>query len=262
VSALLKTGVSEFRVLPNLNKTIGVFNGRESFHQAEDWKRAINGLVSLNGWPDILKFQFARANVQGAANDWYAGHVFTVWVDFEWQFRSTIARSINKSDRWNAMRNRPQRKDGCVAIYRSNSVKQKIMYCVGWTTRSWPCENLIIQKKGCYWTICLNHIGWTNCEQKIRDHTEYIYQNLCVTRKSWRFTVQLVSKQGLTWAWGVLIPTEPIMPMAETATAESTSVICWTCKWTGYLSWDCPSRRKVACFHCGIIGHLRPDCPE
>lgn len=43
--------VLDFRVLPDLDKTVGVFNVRESTHPSADWLTSVDGVANLNCWP-------------------------------------------------------------------------------------------------------------------------------------------------------------------------------------------------------------------
>jgi len=101
----------DFRVLPDLDKTVGVFCGRESTHASADWLTSVEGVSNLNCWPFAYRLQFVRANVQGAAKDWFVGRTFRDWQDFKTQFNATFIRAVRMSDRWEALRGRQQTKD-------------------------------------------------------------------------------------------------------------------------------------------------------
>lgn len=101
----------DFRVLPDLDKTVGVFSGRETTHIAADWLTSVEGVANLNCWPFAYRLQFVRANVQGAAKDWFVGRTFGDWQDFKTQFHATFIRAVRMSDRWEALRRRYQAKD-------------------------------------------------------------------------------------------------------------------------------------------------------
>lgn len=83
VTLVSRSEVAEFRVIPNLNKTIAVSNGRETSHQADDWLGDLNGIAAMNGWPISYRLQFVRFNVQGSARDWFVGRSLVDWADFE-----------------------------------------------------------------------------------------------------------------------------------------------------------------------------------
>jgi len=103
--------VLDFRVLPDLDKTVGVFNGRESTHASADWLTSVEGVASLNCWPFAYLHKFVRAYVQGAAKDWFVGRTFKDWQDFRTQFNATFIRAGRMSDRWEALHRRYQAKD-------------------------------------------------------------------------------------------------------------------------------------------------------
>lgn len=66
---------------------------------------------------------------------------------------------------------------------------------------------------------------------------------------------------GLSWARA-----KPSVSKVSDETASATPVgitaSCWSCKKTGHLSRDCPSKRNNVCYGCGVEGHIRPNCPE
>ncbi|KAL5246346.1 hypothetical protein ACI65C_013754 [Semiaphis heraclei] len=104
LTSVTKSEVAEFRVVPDLNKTISQFTGRESSHEAENWLDDINGIASANGWPIGYRLQFVRANIQGAARNWFVGKTFGDWPSFDSKFRSTFIRSLNTSDRYDLLK--------------------------------------------------------------------------------------------------------------------------------------------------------------
>jgi len=103
--------VMDFRVLPDLDKTVGTFDGRESTHAAADWLASLEGIADENCWPFAYRIQFVRANVQRAARDWFVGRLFADWSDFKRQFNATFVHTVRMSDRWDALRARRQLKD-------------------------------------------------------------------------------------------------------------------------------------------------------
>lgn len=113
----------DFRVLPDLDKTVGVFSGRETTHVAADWLTSVEGVANLNCWPFAYRLQFVRANVQGAAKDWFVGRTFGDWQDFKTQFHATFIRAVRMSDRWEALRRRYQAKDEHLMDYFQSKVR-------------------------------------------------------------------------------------------------------------------------------------------
>jgi hypothetical protein len=61
--------VAEFRIVPDLNKTVKEFNGRESAHEIEDWYEYVETLERLNNWPVGYSLQFVRSCLVGAARN-------------------------------------------------------------------------------------------------------------------------------------------------------------------------------------------------
>lgn len=108
---------NEFRIVPDLNKTVNAFKGKESPHQAEDWLEDVNGVAVMNGWPLSYRLQFVRANLQGSARDWFMGKRFEDWKDFERRFRATFIRKLNMSDRYDLLKAKLQSKDESVMDY-------------------------------------------------------------------------------------------------------------------------------------------------
>lgn len=104
--SIARPEVAELRVIPDLNKTICQFSGRESSHEAENWLDDVNGIASANGWPIGYGLQFVRSNMQGAARDWFFGRRFDDWPSVELRFRSTFIRSLKTSDRYDLLKKR------------------------------------------------------------------------------------------------------------------------------------------------------------
>lgn len=280
VTTGVPSNVSEFRVLPDLNKSVNPFNGRETLHQAEDWIGTINGLAAINCWPESFKLEFVRMNVRGAANDWYAGRSFMNWTDFERQFRATFTRSISKSDRWDAMRNRRQGKEEHLMDY----YQSKLRLCRDLLLEFGEVKDHILRglnsRELAMWALGRVHIEegsllkdlmeWQRLNEIRMEDDRYLrpYQpkNLretkTQTQPSKTLTTESVNKPHLTWARSVPVTTKSTEQATGMSKADASATMCWGCKKTGHLSRDCPLRRKNACFHCGVVGHMRPECPE
>lgn len=74
---------NSFFVVPDLNKNISSFTGRESGSEAKDWLKTFIGMADINKWPDSLKIESVRANLCGPAQQWFKSRKFDSWVDFE-----------------------------------------------------------------------------------------------------------------------------------------------------------------------------------
>lgn len=57
----IRRPVMDFRVLPDLHKSVGGLTGRESTHDANDWTASVNRVANFNCWPCSYRLQFVRA---------------------------------------------------------------------------------------------------------------------------------------------------------------------------------------------------------
>lgn len=64
-----------------------------------------------------------RANLTGAARNWFYGRVFYNWEEFQKLFRATFVCELRMSDKWNALQCRCQSKDEHVMDYYQSKVK-------------------------------------------------------------------------------------------------------------------------------------------
>jgi len=80
------TPVADFRLFPNLNQSVSVFNGRDSTQEAKVWLDTIRGVADLNGWPFKYRIHYVRSLLIVAALNWYTGREFNDWCAFETQF--------------------------------------------------------------------------------------------------------------------------------------------------------------------------------
>jgi len=94
---------SDYRLLPDLNRTVPVFTGHESSCTAEDWLNTVDALAGINNWPAPYRLQFVKSNMTNAARSWYLTEVFLDWSDFLAKFRSASVRTLRMTDRWKAL---------------------------------------------------------------------------------------------------------------------------------------------------------------
>lgn len=99
---------SDYRLLPDLNRTVPVFTGHESSCTAEDWLSTVDALAGINNWPVPYRLQFVKSNMINAARSWYLTEVFMDWSDFKTKFRSAFVRTLRMTDRWKALSERRQ----------------------------------------------------------------------------------------------------------------------------------------------------------
>ncbi|KAE9523213.1 hypothetical protein AGLY_016380 [Aphis glycines] len=263
-----ESDVAEYRVVPDLNRSVNQFTGRESSHEAENWLDDMNGIASANHWPIRYRLQFVRANLQGAARDWFVGRIFANWSDFEMRFRTTFIRTLNTSDRYDLLKARTQKKDEHVMDY----FQPKVRLCRDLSlpfseTRDHVLKGLYSREMALY---ALGRIHLTE-EDLLGDLLEwsrmsaihtYDYK-LKGTKPSVRKSDENLKAPKPTGTWARAKPSvSKVSDETARATPGALTASCWTCKKTGHLSRDCPSKRNNVCYGCGVEGHIRPNCPE
>lgn len=86
-----------------MNKSIPIFNDLKTGAQALDWLQTVNRVANLHRRPDNFKLQSVRANLAGAAQQWFASRDIEKWIDFERQFHRTFVGTVMTGDRWKEM---------------------------------------------------------------------------------------------------------------------------------------------------------------
>jgi len=259
----VKSDVTDFRIVPDLNKTIHQFTGRESFHQAKNWLDDVNGIASVNRWPIGYRLQFVRANLNGAARDWFIGKNFGDWSDFETRFRMTFIRSLNTSDRYDLLKARIQKKDEHVMDYFQPKVRLcKDLALPFLETRDHVLIGLYSRDMALY-ALRRNH---TTEEDLLGDLLEWSRTiDIQVQDSKPKVTKPFVKKSEVKTsksgglAWVRVKPSADKPPDGAPPWVAMAS--CWSCKKTGHLSRDCPGKRNAVCYGCGVEGHIRPNCP-
>lgn len=54
---------NDYRLLPDLNRTVPIFTGHESSSTAEDWIGTVDALARINNWPVPYRLQYAKSNM-------------------------------------------------------------------------------------------------------------------------------------------------------------------------------------------------------
>lgn len=107
----------DYRLLPDLDRSIPNFTGCESSAAANNWLNTVCSLAEVNDWPFRYRLQYARTNLYDAARDWFFSEEFTTWNDFANKFRDAFIREVRMSDRWEALNSRIQQKDENIVSY-------------------------------------------------------------------------------------------------------------------------------------------------
>lgn len=132
-------------MLPDLKQNITSFDG-ESIECAiaEEWLNSINITAKLHFWPEEYKIEVARANLTGAAKNWFLANQTELneWMKFEKRFKEIFMVEISISEKWKRMKSRNQEQGESVFAYVHDMVKlcnglgltpseTKKMLCVG-----------------------------------------------------------------------------------------------------------------------------------
>lgn len=107
----------DYRVMPDLDRTVPKFSGHETSATAEDWISTVVGLANLNFWPFQYWLQYVRCNLTGAARSWYLSEVFPNWNTVLVQFRAAFVRTLRMSDQWQELSSRLQKPDEHIIDY-------------------------------------------------------------------------------------------------------------------------------------------------
>lgn len=100
---------ADFCIMPDLNRSIKEFNGREPTYEAKDWIESLESLSRLNSWPVNVRLQLVqlvRTKMTGAARNWFLGREFGDWTDFVTRFRATFVRELHTTEKWNLIQER------------------------------------------------------------------------------------------------------------------------------------------------------------
>lgn len=258
------TPVADFRVFPNLNQFVSVFNGKESTQEARVWLDTIRGIADLNGWPFNYRIQYVRA---GAALNWYTGREFSNWSAVETQFKRIFIRELRTSDKWDALKGRFQLKTEHLMDY----VMDKIRLCRDLQltfsdTRDHVLEGVFARELAMY-ALARVH----TCEE------ELIIDMLDLQRLSDRRNILFgptglqsvkqnagtgVGKPDKTEALSVGNKTTTLQPqLGKVKVSNNVGPKCFNCNCYGHISHDClKPKRPLKCSKCGADGHTRGKC--
>lgn len=81
-------------LLPNLDRSVPAFTGRESYHVAEDWIESVDGFSTINSELFRYRLQYVRANVVSTVRNWYLSENFPNWSDLLTKFFQAFVQQI------------------------------------------------------------------------------------------------------------------------------------------------------------------------
>jgi len=101
----------DYCLLPDVSDSVSVFTGHETSTVADDWVTSVEGLASVNAWPERYCLQYMRSKMFGAARNWFISEQFNDWNIALQRFRSTFVTESRLTDKWHNLNNSIQNKD-------------------------------------------------------------------------------------------------------------------------------------------------------
>lgn len=264
--------IQEFRVLPDLDKTVKSFTGCENVWEAGDWLQSVDCISNLNTWPFQFRVQFVRAHVIGAARNWFLGRDFEDWEDFTTQFKATFVRGLRKSDQWEALQKRQQGRTEHLMEY----FQDKVRMCRELNLPFEEVRDYVIQgvysKELAMYTLGRQHVDengllvdmrdWLRMSMLRADASKQLYTGRDKPVQTGKIAPQENStgrNNHLSQRWERADKPKAV----EEDTMRNRDPVCGYCKKIGHLTRDCPTKRSPRrCYLCGNDRHLSFDCPN
>jgi len=257
----------EFRVIPDVNKSVKCFTGLEPSRVAEDWLETIEGLANFNRWPSKFCLHFPRSNMSDAARNWFLSKNFVSWSTF----REKFVRELRMTDKWDAMRSRVQHKDESLMSY----YQDKVRLCKGVRLQFEELRDYVLQG------ILSRELAMYAFGRKHDDEDQLLIDILEWQRQSDRRGDQpntsVITKVDHSKMWSKKETTsnqsEPSKFTSATRTITKTesptsdsrhcTIKCYNCSGSGHIARDCPRpKRPMKCSLCSAEGHTRGKCPS
>ncbi|KXZ75791.1 hypothetical protein TcasGA2_TC031776 [Tribolium castaneum] len=98
-------------VMPDLTKSLRVFNGKGGASDALQWLQDIKTMAGRQFWGDAILLEVARQHLVDSALLWYRYHqdTLTTWAAFEMRFRENYTDRRTLAERFREMSERKQR---------------------------------------------------------------------------------------------------------------------------------------------------------
>ncbi|XP_040066588.1 uncharacterized protein LOC120840244 [Ixodes scapularis] len=110
--------------MPDLSKSISIFDGSEDAASAREWVENLRRTATLRKWPSPFLLESAKSYITGAAKDWLRSRSadITSWEEFEDQFRRTFVSQSRAAERWRRMQDRVQQRSESTTAYLHSKV--------------------------------------------------------------------------------------------------------------------------------------------
>jgi hypothetical protein len=260
----------DYRLLPDLDRSVPAFTGRKPNHVAEDWIESVDGLATINNWPLRYRLQYVRANVVGAARNWFLSEDFKDWDELIVKFRQAFVRQVRQSDRWETLTKRDQGPSELIVDY----FYVKLRLCRALDLPFSEVRDHIIQG-----------IRSFNMSQYAMSRTHLSPSELLADLQEWERMAALRQRFKMVSANSPpmrqyrdrpvnstidvrdeKVQDTSVKPVASKPVRSSEpnhTVQCYNCRKFGHISRDCPSaRRTLKCTYCESDQHTRGRCPR
>jgi len=261
---------ADFRLLPDLNRSVPIFTGHETSIAAEDWLGSVDALATINNWPEQYRLQFVKSNLTTAARGWFLTESFRDWSEFRLKFRATFVRTLRMSDRWNLMNERRQDAEEHIADY----FYDKLQLCQALNLSFTEVREQIIagiRSQGlATYAMSRTHTASSELLADLREWerlNEMRWRQFPMPPKT--ATVAKPIKAGVQQINHYRRGTDKSTASSETHPSAtdvvagprgtSSMVRCYNCGGTGHIARDCPKPRKP-CSGCKSTSHSRGQC--
>lgn len=205
----------------------------------EDWLLAVKGLVSVNAWSFSYTLQYLCLHVEAAAKDWFIGHSFRNWAEFEKKFRTTFVRASSVSDRLDLMKARKQGKNDVLMDY----FQPKMRVCRELSLSFEDAKNYLL--RGLYvrnlalYVVGRRHVDEDELLEDLLswDRMNALHQPVGGYERKTEFAKTRPAVNSST-SMGADKQVQPGPPEGGTSSRRSVnkSATCWNCKTIGHFS--------------------------
>jgi len=253
-------------MLPNLTKTIPMFNGETGdTDAAAEWLNALKTAAQLNGWPDESTLEARSSYLEGAARNWYLSHMgeLNTFEKFAISFEAMFMAPEGVTETWRRMYERVQQKNETVFAYFHDKVRMfrrlklsmsetKKMICVGLHSRDM--------------SSALMSNGHVHEEELMADIRDFYDVSLI---RGERFRNTLTPGRQVPAARSTSVPNVGTdkqdatrsIPIKKEFRKTYDGPRCYNCQLTGHVARDCTQpRRPLKCTKCKLEGHTAKYC--
>lgn len=261
----------QFRVIPDVNKSVKCFTGLEPSHVAEDWLETIEGLADLNRWPPKFCLHFVRSNMSDAARNWFLSKNFVSWSTFREKFKLVFVRfELRMADKWDALRSRVQHKNELLMSYFQDKVRLgKSVRLQFEELRDYVLQGILSRELAMYAfgrkhddedQLLIDILKWQRQSDRRGDQPNTSVITKDDHSKMWskkETTSNQSEPSKFTSASQTITKTE-----SPTSDSRHSTIKCYNCSGFGHIARDCPKpKRPMKCSLCSAEGHIRGKCP-